>query len=411
MVDAAPADANPPAARADRRRFSTQIDGMYEGDPAHQAMVRAYAVDQARRRRCARLGWAPRASEPATDAVLRDDADRRRSAGSAIPPSSPRRIAASPPTIRSVTAGPLRETILGVVAHNADAATWERLRRMARDERNPAGPGRSSTGLLGSASDPALAQRALDLALTDEPGATNSSRIVGARRRPAIPTSPSISRSRIASRSRPWSTPPRARASCPASPRGSSDPAMVDKLRRLCGALPDAAVARARPTARSPRSSDRLRVRRDAAARDHPLAGGVAGIGCSREPARCGGRAHQASATKSRMPPAIRATGAGSRPATKRERRAAAARRDDAGEADAQQALADDQAGRGAARPSACANSGFARRASPSGRRTSRCTEPMHDRQDRPPSADRCRCRRRAAAGAAASPGRASRRG
>ena len=37
----------------------------------------------------------------------------------------------------SVTAGPLRQTILGIVAYNADAATWERLRAMARDERNP----------------------------------------------------------------------------------------------------------------------------------------------------------------------------------------------------------------------------------------------------------------------------------
>ena len=39
--------------------------------------------------------------------------------------------------IRRCASGPLRQTILGIVAYNADAATWERLRTMARDERNP----------------------------------------------------------------------------------------------------------------------------------------------------------------------------------------------------------------------------------------------------------------------------------
>jgi len=87
-----------------------------------------------------------------------------------------RRFAANDP---SATAGPLRETILGIVAANADAATWERLRVMARDERTPLIKVQLY-GLLGSVRDPALAQRALDLALTPEPGATNSSRIIGA---------------------------------------------------------------------------------------------------------------------------------------------------------------------------------------------------------------------------------------
>ena len=45
---------------------------MYEGDPAHQAMVRRYAsarLAPALRR----LGWAPRSGERASDAVLRSD--------------------------------------------------------------------------------------------------------------------------------------------------------------------------------------------------------------------------------------------------------------------------------------------------------------------------------------------------
>ena len=85
-----------------------------------------------------------------------------------------RRFAANDP---SVTAGPLRQTILGVVAYNADAATWERLRVMARDERNPLVRVQLYQ-LLGGVRDEALARRALELALTDEPGATNASQLI-----------------------------------------------------------------------------------------------------------------------------------------------------------------------------------------------------------------------------------------
>ena len=70
MADAAPADAN------DRLvcRVATmlaQIDGMYDGDPAHQAMVRHYA-SAAARAGAAPAGLGAAGREPASDAVLRD---------------------------------------------------------------------------------------------------------------------------------------------------------------------------------------------------------------------------------------------------------------------------------------------------------------------------------------------------
>jgi aminopeptidase N len=78
-----------------------------------------------------------------------------------------------------VREGPLRTTILGIVATHADAATWDRLHAMARDEHNPL-VRQQLYRLLGAAQDAALARRALDLALTDEPGATNSSALIAA---------------------------------------------------------------------------------------------------------------------------------------------------------------------------------------------------------------------------------------
>jgi aminopeptidase N len=67
--------------------------------------------------------------------------------------------------------GPLRKTVLGVVARQADAATWDALHADARAERTPLVK-EELYFLLASAEDEALVRRAMDLALTAEPGAT-----------------------------------------------------------------------------------------------------------------------------------------------------------------------------------------------------------------------------------------------
>jgi len=73
----------------------------------------------------------------------------------------------------------LKETWLGVIARNADAAKWDVIHAKAK----------SATGavertalyeLLGHTLDEALAHRALDLALSDEPGKTVSAGIMTA---------------------------------------------------------------------------------------------------------------------------------------------------------------------------------------------------------------------------------------
>ena len=71
----------------------------------------------------------------------------------------------------------LRRTLLGVVARHADAATWDQLHASARKETTQLIKDQLY-GLLALPEDPALAQRALDLALTDEPGVTNSAGMI-----------------------------------------------------------------------------------------------------------------------------------------------------------------------------------------------------------------------------------------
>jgi aminopeptidase N len=174
MADAAPADA--PLHLWDRiAGIYGRIHDLYKGDAQHQAMFDRYASSRLTPV-LRRLGWTARANDGPNDPVLR--AELISTLGLLGDPETVaeanRRFAANDPLIAS---GPLRQTLLGVVAANADAATWERLRQMARSERNPLVRVQLYT-LLGSARDPALAQRALDLALTDEPGATNSSQII-----------------------------------------------------------------------------------------------------------------------------------------------------------------------------------------------------------------------------------------
>ncbi len=154
------------------------IDGMFDGDTARQAAFRSYA-----RSRLSpvlqSLGWDGKDSDSAQTKELRsglidtladlDDAEV---------------IAEAQRRFDSFLAKPdslspdLRSSVLGVVAHNADAATWDKLHTLAKQETS-AMVRDQYYALLAVAKDKALAQRALDMALTDEPGATNSAGMIG----------------------------------------------------------------------------------------------------------------------------------------------------------------------------------------------------------------------------------------
>lgn len=80
-----------------------------------------------------------------------------------------------------------RSTVLDITAIHADAATWDRLHALAKGADSHL---EKSEGYyrLGQARDPALAQRALDLAVSGEPEATTAPSIVSAtaREHPAL---------------------------------------------------------------------------------------------------------------------------------------------------------------------------------------------------------------------------------
>ena len=75
--------------------------------------------------------------------------------------------------------GPLRTTWLAIIARNADKATWDKIRKLGQTAESQRVKS-TMYGLLGRSDDKALAQAALELALTTEPGATTSAGIISA---------------------------------------------------------------------------------------------------------------------------------------------------------------------------------------------------------------------------------------
>ncbi|GJJ00155.1 aminopeptidase [Duganella rhizosphaerae] len=149
----------------------------YEGKPEQQAALDRYA-----RKRLApvlaRIGWTKAADEAAPVANLRETLIHVLGAvgDEGVVAEARRRYAASA-TDKDAMPAALRRPILGVIATNADAATWDQLHAAAREEKSSMIKS-ELYDLLGTAKDKALAQRALELALTDEGGATEGASIL-----------------------------------------------------------------------------------------------------------------------------------------------------------------------------------------------------------------------------------------
>ncbi len=175
MLLAVPSDANPVVANGAVARWAS-VHGYAEADD--RAAVAALAGERLLPR-LRQLGFDPKADESLVDTELRADlvASLGAMGDKTIVAEARRRFEALAGDPRSLD-GPLKTTWLAIIARTATAAEWDRLAAMAR--RAPTATERQDYfALLGAASDNALAQRALDLALTGEAG-TSSSNIIAA---------------------------------------------------------------------------------------------------------------------------------------------------------------------------------------------------------------------------------------
>ncbi|CTP93394.1 aminopeptidase N [Xanthomonas translucens pv. poae] len=153
------------------------IDDLFQDDPQSQAAWRRYALSRLAPE-FATLGWDDRASDSAQAKQLRAHLiDTLGDMGDAqVIAEARRRFAAFQADPRALSPE-LRNSVLGIVARHADAATWDALHRMAQKETSSMIRDQDYL-LLAAAKDATLAQRALDMALTDEPGATNSASMI-----------------------------------------------------------------------------------------------------------------------------------------------------------------------------------------------------------------------------------------
>ena len=178
LVDAVPADASDVilAAVPDYLESAHRI---FEGDAATQARLLGYASGKLTPI-LTRIGYDAREGEGAQAPLLRQllIATLGDMGDEAIVAEAKRRFAALKDDPAALD-GPLKFIWLGIVAKNADQATWDALRAMAHSA--PSALERAQLfGLLGRARDDALSAKALELALTDEPGKTTSAAIVSA---------------------------------------------------------------------------------------------------------------------------------------------------------------------------------------------------------------------------------------
>lgn len=174
MIDAVPASASP-AVLAEVPDYLESAYTMLESDKAAQARVAAYAS-----RRLgpvlADVGFDAKPGEGPQVPVLRSALVSTLGAmGDKKVVAEANRRFADPASLD----GPLRNVWLRIIAQNANAATWEKLRAMANGAKSAL---EKSTlfALLGAAKDEGLGRKALDLAMTDEPGKTTSAAIISA---------------------------------------------------------------------------------------------------------------------------------------------------------------------------------------------------------------------------------------
>ncbi|AMK16762.1 MULTISPECIES: M1 family metallopeptidase [Sphingobium] len=174
MVDAVPVSASP-AVLAEVPDYLGSAYHMLESDKAGQARVAAYASRKLGPV-LADVGFDAKAGEGPQVPVLRSAlvATLGDMGDKAVVAEAARRFAQP-----ALLDGPLRNVWLRIIAQNADGATWEKLRAMANGAKSDL---EKSTlfALLGAAKDEGLAQKALDLAMTDEPGKTTSAAIISA---------------------------------------------------------------------------------------------------------------------------------------------------------------------------------------------------------------------------------------
>jgi aminopeptidase N len=176
LLGAVPTDASPHVVEDAADSWASIYD-RFRDDPATQAKI-ATLASRVFGPRLEALGFTPKADEIAPVSNLRTSLiGTLGQMGDEKVLAEAKRLFAALDTNPAALDGPLRTTWLGIIALNADRPTWDKLRKMGQTAETQV-IRIAMYHLLGATRDNALAQAALDLALTDEPGQTTSAGII-----------------------------------------------------------------------------------------------------------------------------------------------------------------------------------------------------------------------------------------
>lgn len=176
LAKATPLSADPQVWGRISRIFAT-INGHYAGDTQRQQQFRKFALARLSPL-MAQIGWDASQSDTPSIVNLRESLIGTLSNlhDEATIAEARRRYEAQAVDVNAIPAA-LRQTILAVIATHADAATWDKIHAEAKVEKSPMIKS-MLYNLLSTSEDKVLAKRALDLAVTDEPGATMSASMI-----------------------------------------------------------------------------------------------------------------------------------------------------------------------------------------------------------------------------------------
>jgi len=165
LMDATPVDASPLLWAFFSDRLA-DIDKVLTGSP-EQAAYRKHAAALLQPL-FARTGWVAKPGEASSVALLRGTLiPRLGHFGDAAAMSEADRFAQDAFASHSILPGSVREAALDIWAYSADEARWNALHERAKAEAGPVAR-LQYYSLLGSVENATLAQKALDIALTDE---------------------------------------------------------------------------------------------------------------------------------------------------------------------------------------------------------------------------------------------------
>jgi len=178
FVSAIPADAQPELIDLGLGYWSGLYQA-FDGDAANQQRIAAI-MEKRYAPVLSRIGLTPQTGEKPTITTLRPAliGALGRIRDPQVTAEASRLFAALQTNPKAIPGG-LQRTWLSIIAGNADAATWEQIHAMAQKAQS-ATERQNLYSLLGATQDETLARRALDLALTDEPGKTVSAGMIGA---------------------------------------------------------------------------------------------------------------------------------------------------------------------------------------------------------------------------------------